>query len=436
MTVDAQAVPSLYRGSVGSIWRFIRTQPASFWLLNIYLMLEYVRPQQVWESLDILPWAFLTLVLTVAALFMEGRSMRLNTSASALLMVYTVVLVLSSVMAVRPAAAYAKWELYFSWVLIYLLITNIITTEKRFFVFSLAFLLYSFKMSQHGFRSWMMSGFSFTDWGVTGAPGWFHNSGEVGIQMCIFLPLSVEFILALRRHWGRYTRLFFYLFPTTAVATIVASSSRGALIGGAALALWWVARSKHRVRSLVAIAVVGALTWAVVPPEQKQRFSTAGQDETSVSRLDRWQAGIEMANENPVFGIGYNNWGVVYGPLSHNIFIEAWSELGYSGLFAFIALIVATFVVNAKTRRMVRRLPTSTSFMEHMAFGLDGALIGFMASGFFVTVLYYPYFWINLAMTVALHVAARNERRRLLGAGTPQNVRRTPPMPVATGAVR
>src|SRR5690606_34011729 len=162
MTVEAHPVPGTYRVNVGSIWRFIRTQPASFWLLNAYLMLEYVRPQQVWESLDILPWALLTIVLTVAAFFIEGKTMRLSTGAGALLMVYTVVLVLSSVMAVRPEAAYAKWELYFSWVLIYLLITNIITTEKRFFIFSLAFLLYSFKMSQHGFRSWLMSGFSFT----------------------------------------------------------------------------------------------------------------------------------------------------------------------------------------------------------------------------------------------------------------------------------
>jgi hypothetical protein len=30
-----------------------------------------------------------------------------------------------------------------------------------------------------------------------------------------------------------------------------------------------------------------------------------------------------------------------------------------------------------------------------------------MVSGFFVTVLYYPYFWINLAMTVALSTVAR-----------------------------
>jgi hypothetical protein len=46
-------------------------------------------------------------------------------------------------------------------------------------------------------------------------------------------------------------------------------------------------------------------------------------------------------------------------------------------------------------------------FLYFLAYGLDGALVGFMVSGFFVTVLYYPYFWINLAMTVSLHESAR-----------------------------
>jgi hypothetical protein len=37
-----------------------------------------------------------------------------------------------------------------------------------------------------------------------------------------------------------------------------------------------------------------------------------------------------------------------------------------------------------------------------MAYGLDGALVSYLVAGFFVTVLYYPFFWINLALTVAL----------------------------------
>ena len=33
-----------------------------------------------------------------------------------------------------------------------------------------------------------------------------------------------------------------------------------------------------------------------------------------------------------------------------------------------------------------------------------------------MTVLYYPYFWIDLAMTVSLHLAAKRERRQLMHA--------------------
>ena len=43
-----------------------------------------------------------------------------------------------------------------------------------------------------------------------------------------------------------------------------------------------------------------------------------------------------------------------------------------------------------------------------MARGLDGSLVGLIVSGSFISVLYYPFFWINFAMTVALNNAALN----------------------------
>jgi hypothetical protein len=46
--------------------------------------------------------------------------------------------------------------------------------------------------------------------------------------------------------------------------------------------------------------------------------------------------------------------------------------------------------------------------MFDMSHAFDAALIGFLACGFFVTVLYYPFFWINFAMSVALHNSAVN----------------------------
>ena len=426
MPSETRERENLFRVRIGAIWRYLCSEPASFWLINIYLFLEYVRPQSVWTSLEILPWSQITLILAIVAVLFEGKTMRLRTLAGPLLVLYAGIVVVSSFTAVDPQTSFDGWKLFFSWILVYVLITNIVTSEKRFFIFSLAFLLYSFKMSQHGFRSWAGHGFRFVPWGVTGAPGWFHNSGEFGIQMCVFLPLSVEFILALRRKWGRLTRWFFYLLPTTAVIGMVASSSRGALVGGALVGLWWILRSKHRGRALVALAVFALAAWMILPQAQKERLSQSGSDRTSIERLTRWKAGVRMANENPAFGIGYNNWGTYYGDLSHNIFIQAWSELGYTGLLAFLALIVATFTVNARTRRLLREMPGDTGFMRHMAYGLDGALIGYMGSGFFVTVLYYPYFWINLAMTVALHAAARDAGRKALRSGGAPPLRTRP----------
>lgn len=395
------------------LWRFLRLQPASFFLVNCYVFIEYVRPQSVWPVLDVLPWGLTALALSLVAVVVEGRLLnRPWTVIDSMLALFSCILILSSFTAVYPQAAYAGWELYFSWVLVFVLITSAVTTERRFFIFTLGFLLYSFKMSQHGFRSWMMNGFQFRDWGVTGGPGWFHNSGEFGIQMCVFLPLCVEFILALRNQWGRLTRYFFYLLPLTAVGSMVASSSRGALVGGAAVGLWWVVRSRRPIRAAAAIALVAAATWAIVPDEQKARFSTAGEDNTSTTRLDRWELGVEVAKERPLLGLGYNNWAPYFGgQLSHNIFIQALSELGYVGLVAFLGLIGATFLLNARTRRLTPAIPARPDFLRHMAYGLDGALIGYLVSGFFVTVLYYPYFWINLAMSVSVHLAARNRSR-------------------------
>jgi hypothetical protein len=67
-------------------------------------------------------------------------------------------------------------------------------------------------------------------------------------------------------------------------------------------------------------------------------------------------------------------------------------------------------VTNARSRRLAKSYPDGR-FVFMMAHGLDAAMFGFLASGFFVTVLYYPFFWINLSMSVSLHEVARRQFR-------------------------
>jgi len=416
----------LYALRVRSMWRFLTKQPLSYWLICIYLFFEYVRPQSIYEPLDVLPWARLSIVLCLLAFFLEGRSWRLRGPADMVLMLFCAIVLASSALADSPAASLRALPVFLSWVLIYILISRSVTTEGRFLVFVLSFLLYNFKMSLHGTRSWAGIGFAFRDWGVTGAPGWFQNSGEFGIEMTMFFPISVCFILALRRYWGNGKLILFVLLPVTAVIGMVASASRGALVGGAAVLVWFLLRSRHKFRTLIATAAIVAVAVAILPDEQMQRLQETGTDATSLSRISYWKDGIKITNEHPILGIGYANWEQYYlmhynprGQLPHNIFVQAGSELGYSGLLVFGLLIVYTFVINSRTRKLARQLPEG-GFIVGMARGLDGALVGYLVSGFFVTVLYYPYFWINLAMTVALHRVARNQLNRVSSAIAPQ----------------
>ena len=140
----------------------------------------------------------------------------------------------------------------------------------------------------------------------------------------------------------------------------------------------------------------------------------------------------------PVLGIGYGNWLTYYSAhyvdtraawydpagrvqLPHNIFIHCMAELGYVGLGVFLVLIIVTLRLNHQTRRLARAGPgASNGFAIELAYGLDGAMISFLVCGSFVTVLYYPFFWINLAFTVALNsIALRRSKERGINGAAP-----------------
>ncbi len=309
---------------------------------------------------------------------------------------------------------FARFDGYFLWVVAYGLIVYTVTTERRMLLMVLAFVLFNLKMTQFAVRSWVSIGFGFRDWGVGGGPGWFQNSGEFGIEMCVFFPIVTYLALGLRPYLPKWKFLMLLGIAGSALIGMVMSSSRGALFGGAVVLLFMLARSKYLVRALVAVVVVGSVFYFAIPPEQKDRLSASGTDKTSTLRLTYWRHGVEIANANPVLGIGYENWLPYYrdhyegrAQVCHNIFVQAGSELGYTGLAAFLLLIGCTFWLNTRSRALAKRAGPRGHLTYCIANGLDGALIGYMVSGFFVTVLYYPYFWINLAMTVALSTVAK-----------------------------
>lgn len=415
---EQTSMEELYSIRVRKIISTIFEEGWAFIFICTYLFFEYVRPQTIYPVIDIFPWVPALLSLSFGAFFFGGSFKRQPNSLNKLIVCYALVVVLSSVFSQDPELSFSNLRTFFDWFLIYFLIVLIINNEKRFFIFLLSFLIYSFKMSQHGFLSWLKRGFAFTNWGVTGGPGWFHNSGEVGIQMCVYVPLAIAFIFALYRYWSKPKRLFFLLMPFTGIGTAVASSSRGALVGLAFAGIRpLVSRPRGFFISLVALSVVAVVTIMSIPDDFKQRFDRIGSDRTSLHRIERWHDAVDTLQEYPVLGVGFEAWAEYFSenyevdiegtPLVHNIFLQCGTELGYVGLSVFLLMILACFANTRKVRKLSRE--KEDQFLAIMSYGFDAALLGFLGSGFFVTVLYYPYFWIHCALTTCLYTAAKKK---------------------------
>jgi O-antigen ligase len=211
------------------------------------------------------------------------------------------------------------------------------------------------------------------------------------------------------------------LLTGTALISIIASSSRGGQIAVAIeLTLLYVLTARVRLRSVVIGVATAAIGWSLVPAEQKARFQTMGDDNTSQLRLIAWEGARQATREHPVTGVGFENWSDYYssaggdGREIHNTVLEATAELGFPGLFFFLGAIGASFVMNGRTRRRARSHGEWAAVYRGMAIGLDVAMVGLFIAAQFMSVLFYPTFWMAFALTIALAETVR--RAEAVGA--------------------
>src|SRR5947209_90781 len=87
----------LYRVHFSDVVAFMKSQPLSFWLICLYLFFEYVRPQQIYQPLEKIPFTLITCISCVIAMLAEGRWFRVRSPANGLLLTFSAIVVLSSV---------------------------------------------------------------------------------------------------------------------------------------------------------------------------------------------------------------------------------------------------------------------------------------------------------------------------------------------------
>ncbi len=156
-----------------------------------------------------------------------------------------------------------------------------------------------------------------------------------------------------RRGWWAYV---LWLGAALATMTVLASFSRGALLGLAVAAVVVVAR--HSLRLAVVAAVLGAVAIFVVTPAfMDARLGSAPtssglpaeQAANDAGRIEAWLAGLRMGAAQPITGQGFGAFAVVgprYGgpanlETAHNELIALFGDAGLPAAISFSGLIAA-----------------------------------------------------------------------------------------------
>lgn len=434
-----EPLDNLYNLSPKALWAQLKKEHFSFWMLCAYFILEYVRPQSIIPSLDVLPWDKIVVALTTMALLADPHASWVRDRTNVLMTLFLGVIVASSAFAFFPSVSWAHWFDFFGWYAIYFLIINTITTPERFYIVLVIYLLASFKLSLFGARTWVTRGFGFRTWGIQGPPGYFENSGELSIQMLMFSPIAYELGLFLKPRVRQVKFWLLMLLPVTGAMTVLGASSRGAQVSLAFQAVLEAIKRKLSLKVLIGIAVVAWAAYALMPAQEKVRFMSAGDDNTSIQRLEYWRAGIQMIKDHPYLGVGYFNFPPYFAvnypaelwhgnaQLPHNIFIQVGTDAGLIGLAVFLLLIYRNLQMASDIQRACEANARAPPFAASVAKGLGSAIWGFVIAGQFVTVTYYPFLWVNLALTVSLANIVAKSAHAPLPDAVPVRKRRAAP---------
>lgn len=406
-----------------NFYKECRAQDFGFYCVAAYLIFSYVRPQEIFPALNILPWTQLCIMCGLVFAIVKG-TFKIG-FAHVLVFIYFLVCMASAYFSVYPEFSFrGGWDIVLIWMLEMIFITSCINNLTKFRLMLIIFFLALFKISFYGAREWIRRGFGFRDYGISGPSGFFNNSGELSLMMAMLAVMSFAFICE-----NKEARKMYYLLPITALMTVIAASSRGAqlaLVVGALI--YFLSKGRLNIKYLCYGALIAWLGYMALPEKQKERFSSSGDDTTSRARLMYWSSGIDMVKEYPFLGIGFrafpeyfHNHYAPYAPddmrriankreVAHNTLIEVSSENGLIGLTIYLWMYFYVFSLNRASKRLVEKLGRPEfNVWANTAFGFNIANIVFFIGAFFMSVSLYPYIYFMLAFSFALKYSLQKE---------------------------
>jgi O-antigen ligase len=247
------------------------------------------------------------------------------------------------------------------------------------------------------------------------------DSNDMAALLAIAFPLAVGLVRT-QRGTLRWAMLG---AAALLVAVVLASGSRGGLLGLAAGSAVYVlgVRGSMRIVAVVAFMVALAGLWTFSPAFKERVASITNLEEDynltdEVGRKAVWARGRQYIADNPVIGVGAGNFPVAEGDYfavtyfgtrggkwssAHNAYIQAYAELGVVGGSLFMAILMLGLI---RALRLWRGIHVVGGGIAHQP-ELLASLIAFMVGAVFLSHAYFPLAFAIIALIAFIYNGIR-----------------------------
>jgi probable O-glycosylation ligase (exosortase A-associated) len=256
------------------------------------------------------------------------------------------------------------------------------------------------------------------------APASIGDNNYLAMATVMVMPLLVYLF---RYSESRLIRLCFMGALLACFAGVIATSSRGGLVGLAVLGVFLFLQSRRKLLVLLAMALLAGGLLALAPAQWTERMHTishAEQDSSFMFRVSSWKLNTILALERPLVGGGYSaleNWavfdiykqkfhtldGYISSPeptialAAHSIYFQTLGDLGFPGFFLFMAILFTGFRNLGRILRCTRG-NESLIWAHDLAVLFRLSLIVFMVCGALLSAAYFELLYIMLTQVSVL----------------------------------
>lgn len=266
---------------------------------------------------------------------------------------------------------------------------------------------------------------------------YFGDENDLALGLNIALPFAVLGVGAVR---GLATRVALLAASVLLVAGVVASSSRGGLVGLAAAAGAIALMSRRRLvvllGMLLAVGALASLAPGTYWADMNTMFDPA--DATREERVHQWRDARRIWEDHRWLGVGPGNvpWVMaayekyddltarsLAGRAVHSVYFTVLPEYGLVGTALFLFLLGAMIKHCAVVIRRRRGPPVSD--VDPWARAILASGIACLGGAAFISVLLYPHLYYLAGLSMAVHsigrgaIARQPERRRSAAWATP-----------------